>query len=254
MRLVFLSVDDEFAGRMQKYVYQHHPEWVVGSVVSTRDIYKMNKIAAFFFIIRKSGFYYLMQMVRMKVWRKIFSQGRKETPASLAKAHSKDLFHCANINAEASIEKVKAWRPDVLISTNFSHYLGKKIRSIPVFGTLNLHKSYLPYYRGMAPNFHALLEGANSVGATLHVVDDGFDTGPILWQVKVSVEQDDTVYTLNQKSSEQGGRMLADFLDNVNLERLEAAPQPAGDWKNYTYPSRTEITEFRKKGLRFDKV
>jgi methionyl-tRNA formyltransferase len=252
MRIVFLSVDDEFAGGMQRHVYERHPEWVVASVVSTRDIYKRNKFSAVFFILMKSGFYYFLQMVRIKIWRKLFSREKMDTPVSLAKAHPTELFRCADINTNRSIEKIKTWRPDLIISTNFSHFLGKRVRAIAKYGTWNLHKSYLPYYRGMAPNFFALLESAPFVGATLHVVNDAFDAGPILIQVKLTVESKDTVYTLNQKSSEHGGAMLAEFLEEVDLQAIKATPQPAGPWKTDTYPNRKEIALFRRKGLLFD--
>jgi methionyl-tRNA formyltransferase len=105
----------------------------------------------------------------------------------------------------------------------------------------------------MAPSFFALLEGNHSTGATLHIVDEGIDTGPILTQITLPIEKNDTVYTLNKKSSESGGAMLARFLENVNLEKLESSPQPEGNLKYYTYPTKGEIAQFRKKGLLFDR-
>lgn len=254
MRIVLLSVDDEFAGLMQAPLYERHQDWIVGSLISTREIYKKTRIGAVAFIIQKSGFYYLMQMVWIKMLRKILSPRQRNVPSILARWRSVEVSWSANINAPESIEKLKEWKPDVMISTNFSHYIGKAARSVSRVGAWNLHKSYLPYYRGMAPSFFALLEGARSVGATLHVVDAGFDTGPILAQVRVSVEQGDTVYSLNRRTSEFGGRMLADFVENVNLEELRPVPQEDGVWKNYTYPNRAEVALFRRKGLCFDRL
>ena len=193
-------------------------------------------------------------MVRIKIWRKFVSREKIDTPVSLANAHSTELFYSANMNTDKGIEKLKSWRPDVLISTNFSQYLGKRVRAVATDGTWNLHKSYLPHFRGMAPNFFALLESADFVGATLHVVDEGFDTGPILEQVKLDIEQQDTVYTLNQKCSEYGGKMMVEFLERVNWGNIKVIPQPPGEWKNYTYPSRQEIVMFRRKGYFFDRL
>jgi len=64
MRIVFLSVDDEFAGLMQKYIYERHPDWVVGSVISKREIYRKNKVSAVLFILKTSGLFFFTQMFK----------------------------------------------------------------------------------------------------------------------------------------------------------------------------------------------
>jgi len=56
MRIAFLAVDDEFAGRMQSYVYEKHPVWVGGSVIYTRPIYKRTKVGGLLFLLKRSGF------------------------------------------------------------------------------------------------------------------------------------------------------------------------------------------------------
>ena len=72
MKIVFLAVDDEFAGLMQKYIYDKHPEWIVGSVISTCPIYKKSRVGAALFVVKQSGFTYFAEMVRMKLWKKFF--------------------------------------------------------------------------------------------------------------------------------------------------------------------------------------
>ena len=251
MRIVFLAVDDEFAGSMQRYVYERHPEWVVGSVISTSVIYKKSWLGAMAFVLLRSGFRYGAEMFRMKVIRKLTRAQKVITPSQLARAHNVEIFYSGNINEEASLGRLRSWAPDLIISTNFSHYVGERVWSTARSGVWNLHKSYLPYYRGMAPSFYALLNGERRVGATLHKIAKGFDTGDIITQVEVQVEVGDTVHSLNLKTSEAGGRMMADFLEDTDLGQVVATPQPDGDWRNYSYPSRADIKAFCKKGLRF---
>lgn len=251
MRLVFLAVDDEFAGSMQRYVFERHPDWVVGLVISTSVIYKKSWLGAVAFVLRRSGLRYAAEMFRMKVVRKLTRARKVITPSQLAKAHNVEIFYSSNINDEASLSRLRSWAPDLIVSTNFSHYVGERVWSIARFGTWNLHKSYLPHYRGMAPSFYALLNGEQRVGATLHKIAKGFDTGDIVKQVEVPIEPGDTVHTLNQKTSDAGGRMMAQFFEETNLEQINATPQPPGDWRNYSYPSRSDIKAFCKKGLKF---
>jgi methionyl-tRNA formyltransferase len=103
----------------------------------------------------------------------------------------------------------------------------------------------------MAPSFYALLDGASWVGATLHLLAKGFDTGDILTQVKIPIHQDDTVYELNKKTAEAGGKMLMEFLNNCDSMNVVPVPQPEGNWRSYSYPTRADVRAFRRKGCRF---
>ena len=251
MRIVFLAVDDEFAGAMQGEMYRRRPEWIVGSVLSRHSIFKKNLVQATWFIIRQSGLLFFLEMFRMKILRKIFGKKKVATPRELAMHHDVPIFVSTNINDAESLEQLAAWKPDLIISTNFSHYIGARARASGRLATWNLHRALLPQYRGMAPNFHALREGAGTVGVTLHVVEKGFDTGAILAQQPIDVVPGDSVYSLNCRSSEEGGRMLAEFLESYAHSPAKPTPQPDGDWKTYTYPSAAEVREFRAKGLKF---
>lgn len=251
MRIVFLSVDDEFAGAMQEELFHRHPDWVVGSIISKHSIFKKNLIQAALFIIRTSGLAFFLEMFRMKILRKLAGGSAKTSPQSLAAQHKVPVFFSGNINDAESLAQLRAWQPDLVISTNFSHYIGKKARLVAKFGTWNLHKALLPEYRGMAPSFHALREGKKQVGVTLHVVEKGFDTGGILVQQAIPVGPEDSVYSLNCRASSDGGRMMARFLEELDLENITVNPQPDGDWADYTYPTPQEVRQFKAMGLKF---
>ena len=254
MRIVLMAVDDEFAGEMQRGLYYTRPDCIVGSVISSCPIYKHSKMGGAVFVLRKSGFLFLTTMIHVKIVRYFLDKQHRLLPSQLARSRGVEQFVSANINDEQSIAKLRSWNPDLIISTNFSHYVGKTVReSIARYGCWNLHKSLLPQYRGMAPSFHALLEGAPTVGATLHVMDKGFDTGNLLAQVEVPVTNADSVYSLNRRTSQAGAKLLASFLDHYDPESTKASLQPEGAWKNYTYPTRSEIRAFRRKGLHFYK-
>jgi methionyl-tRNA formyltransferase len=129
--------------------------------------------------------------------------------------------------------------------------VGKAAREIAAAGAWNVHKSYLPYHRGMAPNFYALLEGADSVGVTIHVLAKGFDTGDVLAQVRIPITPGEGVYDLNRRTADAGGRLLAEFLQTVDLSAIPSSPQPPGEWRTYSYPTRADMRAFRQRGCRF---
>lgn len=250
-RIVFLAVNDEFAAAMQRFVYERHPEWVVGSVISAHAIYKKTAPQAAWFVLRRSGVRYLAEMFRMKIVRRVSGQTSGELPATMARKHGVRLHVSRNINDHDSLQFLAGCEPDLVISTNFSHYIGKTARQVARYGTWNLHKSFLPHYRGMAPSFFAMLEGADFVGASLHVVESEFDTGGIIRQCRVPLRREDTVYSLNQRTSEAGGRLLVDLLEATAVDQIRAYPQPHGKWRSYSYPTRGEVKAFLRQGHRF---
>jgi folate-dependent phosphoribosylglycinamide formyltransferase PurN len=252
MRIVLLAIDDEFAGEMQRPLYDSRPDWIVGSVISSSMIYRYSRLGAVLLVLRKSGPVFLAEMIRIKMLRHLLAKKNGHLPSQLAQSHGVEQFVTSNINSQESVAKLRSWNPDLIISTNFNHYIGKTVReSIARYGCWNLHKSLLPQFRGMAPSFHALLEGETKVGATLHVVSKGFDTGDLLAQVEVPVTKADSVYSLNRKTAEAGGKLLASFLEIYDPASTRAIPQPDGAWHNYTYPTPAQVRAFRKKGLHF---
>jgi len=232
-------------------VYANYPSWVVGSVISTCSIYRKSPLEAFWFVLRKSGFRYGAEMFRMKIIRRLSGRGPTTTPTRLANDHYVPVHYCADINAEQSLQQLTDWKPDIVVATNFSHIVGQQARKIAKHGTWNMHKSYLPHFRGMAPSFFALLNGSEQTGVTLHEIEKGIDTGNIIRQIPIEILPSDTVYSLNQKTAEAGGRLLSDIVGGENLNALESTPQPAGDWPYYTFPSPQDVRRFLDLGLRF---
>jgi len=249
-RIVFLAVDDEYAGGMQAPLYARHPDWVVGSVLSGCRVYGKSDAQAVRFLIRRSGLFYVASMAKAKLLPRLGSS-RGPTPSGLAESFGVPTLVSKDINGPQAIGWLRRLQPDLAISTNFSHILRAGARDVPHHGTWNLHKSQLPHYRGMAPSFYALLDGAREVGVTLHAIDDGIDTGPIFAQVTTPTEPSDSVHSLNLRLSRIGGAMMADFLEQHADLEVSPEPQPTGDWPSRSYPSRDDIRCFRGMGLRF---
>src|ERR1700677_4873615 len=88
------------------------------------------------------------------------------------------LVVCANQNAPEAVAQLKKWSPDVLIFTG-GNILRKQVLGIPRLGVLNAHLGLLPEVRGMSSVEWSLLNGV-PVGVTVHYMDAGIDTGPIL--------------------------------------------------------------------------
>src|SRR5215468_11234610 len=108
MRIVLLAVDDEYAGEIQLPLFEAHPEWIVGSVISSRMIYKRSNFGAVIFTIRTSGFGFLFGMFHVKLLKWFLKKESRSLPSQLARKNGIEQFACADINAPESIAKLKS--------------------------------------------------------------------------------------------------------------------------------------------------
>lgn len=121
--------------------------------------------------------------------------------------------------------RLRAAEPDVLAVVAYGEILPRELLGIPPAGTVNLHFSRLPRWRGASPVQHTLLAGDRETGVTTILLDEGLDTGPILaWEATpVGVEED--AGGLGARLSRIGGALLARTLTDLAAGRASATPQ-----------------------------
>lgn len=99
---------------------------------------------------------------------------------------------------EQGISLLSSLNLDYIIGIHFPYIVPERVLAIPRIGVLNLHPAYLPFNRGWHTPSWAILE-ETPIGATLHFMDTGVDTGDIIHQKEVMVSPGDTAHTLYQK-------------------------------------------------------
>ena len=105
-----------------------------------------------------------------------------------AVTHEIEYIREKDVNSQTVFEKIKKIQPDLLITAHFEKLLKKDILRIPRIGCLNLHPSLLPYYRGMSPQHWPIINGEKETGITVHYMDETADTGNIVLQKKIELE------------------------------------------------------------------
>jgi len=123
------------------------------------------------------------------------------------------------------LEEIKKLAPDLIVVHAFGQILPKELLDIPKFGVINVHASLLPKYRGAAPVQWAILNGEVETGVTIMQMEEKLDTGPILLQQKVPIEDSDTSGTLLKKLSELGRELLISAIKGVKVKTLKPIPQ-----------------------------
>jgi methionyl-tRNA formyltransferase len=107
----------------------------------------------------------------------------------------------------------------------FGQILSREVLAIPSHGSINLHASLLPQYRGAAPINWALIHGEEITGVTTMLIDEGMDTGPILLQRPIDITPEDTSSSLHDKLSPLGAELLVETIHRLRSDDLKPLPQ-----------------------------
>ncbi len=114
--------------------------------------------------------------------------------------------------------------PDLIVIIAF-RILPKEIFSIPKLGSINLHASLLPKYRGAAPINHAIINGETKSGITTFFLDDSVDTGSIILQKEISIDINDTFGDVYCRMSDAGADLVLNSIDLIRNKSYELINQ-----------------------------
>lgn len=121
---------------------------------------------------------------------------------------------------EDFINKFKSYNLDLSIVVAYGKILKEELINIPKYGTINIHYSLLPKYRGASPLESALLSGDEETGVCIQQMQFKLDSGPILSFMKIPIDIKDTKEILKDKLIEAGNKMLIDLIPNITSSNL----------------------------------
>jgi len=140
--------------------------------------------------------------------------------------HSLNILQPDNLRDPEFIKTLTDLKPDLILVVAFK-ILPEEVYTIPKYGSVNLHASLLPKFRGAAPINHALINGETETGVTTFFLKKKVDTGNIILQKRINIEEDDDAGTLHDKLSELGASCV---LETVRvIEAGNVIPQVQND-------------------------
>ncbi len=123
------------------------------------------------------------------------------------------------------IPQLKALQPDFFIVMGYPHIIGEDVLSIPRLGTIGVHPSLLPKYRGASPMQSALLAGEKETGVTLYMIDAKMDHGKIISSFQFPISNDETNTSLEHKAAKVAGQLLLETLPKFILGEIKPTEQ-----------------------------
>lgn len=161
-----------------------------------------------------------------------------DKPAGRGKQmHSSEVKECAlrhglpvlqpeKMKDEAFVEQLRSFGADLFVVVAF-RMLPEVIWSMPPKGTINLHASLLPQYRGAAPINHAIINGEKETGLTTFILDKEIDTGAMIMQEKLAITETMTAGELHDALMNMGNDVIVKTIRMIEEGRVEAKSQNA---------------------------
>ncbi len=156
---------------------------------------------------------------------------RASEVAQVAEKHHLTVFKPEIIDDQL-VEELKKLEPDLFVVFAYGKILPVEFLNLPRLGSINLHGSLLPKYRGTAPIQAAIYVGDKETGVTIIQMNDKMDKGAILAQKAFPLTETDTFETVADKMAEVGSQLLLDILPTIETIN----PQPQNDSEaSYTW-------------------
>lgn len=197
--VVVYSPDPNYLSPFILKLLQQYPSSIMAVVQTRGSIIRRKKrqeqvdyLLALLFVLGLRE--YLATIVRSVAYR----LRRRDVVQDYCEAHQISFRVVTSINSAETIAHLKSLDCDLIF--NQSHHIVKKeVLQIPRIGTLNRHGALLPNYKGRLSPFWQLLNGETSGGLTYHLLDEGIDTGPVVYQEAIPITSSDDVNSLIAK-------------------------------------------------------
>lgn len=141
-----------------------------------------------------------------------------------ALANNLPVLQPEKLKNPAFLEELKSYNADLQIVVAF-RMLPEVVWNMPALGTINVHASLLPQYRGAAPINHAIINGENETGVSTFLLQHEIDTGNILLSKTVKIEDNDNAGSLHDKLMEAGALTLIETIQQLKENKLTPIPQ-----------------------------
>src|SRR5215472_18288635 len=116
-----------------------------------------------------------------------------------AQSYGIPVWQPGSFKKQENSQALAAYNADLYVVAAFGQILPQAVLDQPRYGTLNIHASLLPKYRGMSPISEAILQGDSETGISIMLLDAGVDTGPVLMRQSIVLSNDETTGSLTVK-------------------------------------------------------
>ena len=252
MRIIIITQNEPFYLRSSlnyliKLLPKNHK--IVGCIVG--DVSPFGKKESFLEKALKTfrifGIFFFIHYTLKFLKHKLFEQSLN---SFLISRNIPNIILTSSVNSEESLNKIKSYKPDLIISILGNQIFKKKLIELAPMGCINLHTALLPKYRGLMPTFWVLKNEEKFIGVSVFFVDEGIDSGPIIVQKKIKIGN------LNQSelislTKKIGMECIAEAVEKISENKINLIPNPDSEKTYFSFPTRKDVIDFNLKGKKF---
>jgi methionyl-tRNA formyltransferase len=166
----------------------------------------------------------------------MLAQGAERNILTVAAERDIPLLEVHNLADARTLEMLATFDPDAICVACFSRKLPPALLRLPRLGCLNVHPSLLPDNRGPEPLFWTYRRGDQQTGVTIHLMDAGLDSGPIVLQERIRVLDGVAESELERQLAELGGQLLVRAAQGLANGAIQPTPQDETHATSYSFP------------------
>lgn len=171
------------------------------------------------------------------------------TVKQLTKAYGLNVFERSDLNSQDFLNFVRQFNADLFISVASPIIFKKDLIEIPKIDCINIHNAPLPFYRGMLPNFWQIYNNEKTAGMTIHRIFRGIDTGDIIRQLSVPIEESGSLNDMIIKTKRIGAQLMIEVINDFKSGEV-TYKKITGEGSYFSFPSREDVKEFKNRGKR----
>ena len=252
MKIILITQEDPFylSSAISKLISKlPNDAKIVGCIVSNvspfgkkesfiKKAIKTLKIFGIFFFIRYSIIFIINKLMNNSVSKIIEKQDIKK------------IILDESINSKKSLQLIKSYEPDLLISIAGNEIFKKPLIELAPNGCLNLHSALLPKYRGLMPCFWVLKNKEEYTGVSVFYVDEGIDSGSIIVQKKIKINNM-SLEDLIKTCKDIGMDAIIESVNMILKNKVKIIENDNSKKTYFSFPTRNDVKIFRKSGNKF---
>ncbi|MEW7277954.1 formyltransferase family protein [Aquimarina sp. 2201CG1-2-11] len=229
---------------------------IVGAILVTKVLPKSNIER---YMIRHWYFLHPLELIKLGLKKMYFSIKNYLIPThdngsfySVRKVYNHfniDYFEVKyDINKQEYLNRIKSKNPDIIVSSN-SLIFKNELLKIPKY-CINRHSALLPSYGGLWPVFQAVRKGEETVGVSVHTMEEKIDKGVVLSKKEISVQNSGSIDLLYQECFKYSAGVVLEAIDKIennNITSVSSGVKPS----YYSFPKKEHWKDFRKTKIRF---
>ena len=140
-----------------------------------------------------------------------------------------DVLAPEDPNERSFVDNLVKLKPNLFVLSSYGHILDRCLLDVPSMGSLNIHPSLLPKYRGAAPIQRSIMAGEEQTGITIIFMDEKIDHGEVILQETLNIEPGENYGSLRDRLSELGADLVVKIIESIKSGTYKTVPQNEGE-------------------------